>query len=453
MVLDLLFGSLFRDPRAFEFQAQSRQPPEILLAKVNHLRPKQQIHALRVLILNSLQQRLYNQVLATSNDMRVRKVVKVMSQCPPMGVLVTSHYKDAELRYCKSRLCPWCHARQVVNRYHRLQAKTRTHIQYLVQARAVISDAMLDSDVVEEWCDRNITKSSTLFRIEDVCEDSKNEFANIEFSSRLLRLAQQVQYANRELKLQLRDQARQFGIRDGMLTYQIGPGKERNGQVVFRHCIGLLGVRAFASNEEVQDFFDTEFPNTKSRARGINVMGRTEEVAWHAISTSNPNALRLMLAGSSQKFDLSRVEVFGNTLDPRDRFHPDGFPGVLSLQPTYLFTPENFIEALAACRGVQLFSCFGEWAKLKTKQCDQPPTQPAPLGKANKKRKTATLQRRLSLQQVARQNYREIRRKAKENPGRPAVLRALMEVLRTKDKIISQRDARWLSKHLLDPES
>src|SRR5688500_10668067 len=106
MVLDLLFGSLIRDPRAWEFQALSRKPPEILLAKTNHLSSAQRIHAVRVLILNSLQQRLYDRILSRFSDKRIHKVIKRMQQCPPMGALMPP---NAVLRSCKNRLCPWCH--------------------------------------------------------------------------------------------------------------------------------------------------------------------------------------------------------------------------------------------------------------------------------------------------------------------------------------------------------
>ena len=402
---DLLFGSLFRDPRGHQFQRMVREPPDWLLQAARALTREARDVAMRVWSLAYLSYDSYAQVLTDSDDESLKRTVHRAIDCPPMGMMVRTD-GETDLRECRWRFCPWCHARRTLGLYHGLQSSTPDDgDSLLIRGRIIVPSTRLNPSVIARHVD---------------CE---------EFPERA-----EVKFVKSELMPQLQGYAESRGSVSGLSTYQLGPHRTRDGETLFSHELGYLGLVP-----QCDDFL-RRFPSRSSRGGDWLYLGGDESlVTWLAMPQPDLH-LRTMLAGSASKIPDTWV-VYGNTHDTAERRLPDGIAGALSWAPTYLWTPEQFSAASIAVHGVKSTQRHGGW--------NEPASQsPSPLAPANQQRNQNAQDRREQLLMVAREVWEDVLRAIVGQPGRPAYRKLLAEHLRRHGTCVSDRDVAWLVKQL-----
>ena len=147
LMRDNLFGSLIRDPRAFEFQRLLRRPEPWMEETLSHLAPGKARQALPVVVLDYVHKRLLASLFCPADTGRpFEETIEEFGRlwaCPPTGALLekrTGRGKAKMLLCGAKRLCPWCHSREVVRLYEALAphfAESARH-RLLVRLRATL---------------------------------------------------------------------------------------------------------------------------------------------------------------------------------------------------------------------------------------------------------------------------------------------------------------------------
>ncbi len=152
------------------------------------------------------------------------------------------------------------------------------------------------------------------------------------------------------------------------------------------------------------------------------------------------------------------VQLFGTP--ERDAFI-DGVPGVLALQPLYMFDNDGLRDYVAAMTGIHLYDRFGSWrvskpveppnlANLQSRQ-HQASTH-RQLQSHNDQRQQEAADKRVALLEVARTRWPQVQQQAqKKQRGRPAYRQVLAEMLQQHGVQASDRDVRWLLRMLNRP--
>src|SRR5262249_50122731 len=160
--------------------------------------------------------------------------------------------------------------------------------------------------------------------------------------------------------------AADLGIRDGLLTYQAGPaiGELRHdygGQVdSFRHQLNLLGevtIRTERRREQLYGTLGIDNPD----ADWVVLWESPEKIKWTVDSVvmpaDDPQALRLLLAGSSPRFCPSpEIGVGGTNLFRTKVMEKDGIPGAISLEPLFMLDRGRWCFYKEAVRGLRMFN-------------------------------------------------------------------------------------------------
>ncbi len=349
LVRDNLFGSLIRDPRAFAFQAMTRKPEDYILGHVSHLPEKHQRQAINLVVLQYLHRRRIAQTLEGLQNGRhpsrqaFSKTLRTVLDCVPVGALVKPKTKTKvplERQICKNaKLCPWCHARQVLRLYEALSSDLLKSPdgRVVASARAAIVWTPENMKLVDAWWQLTRQPEKALG-----CD-----------------LSRQIRYVNEEVKPVLRDLGESLGIRSGILTYHLGPHKFDDGNLGFRHHLGLLGEIPSCSNEDWHKLYDVIQNRLRPGYPNLEVNRQPVFTEWIAAPAHVLSALRGLLAGSSVGYT-GKVDTEGAFSEPPR----DGIPGVFSLQPTYLFTSEQLLQYATATKGLQAYTPFGAWKKV-----------------------------------------------------------------------------------------
>ena len=253
LVRDNLIGSMLRDPRAKRLQALWRNPPDWMLESVEHLPPRMHAQSLQLAGLQYLHQLQHSSVAAildselllADHDLQneICAATGRIRQCPPVGALFEAApgSKAETAKPCKrASLCPWCHARRVADLYRRLAPRLQAANagqpeRWLLQARVEVDQGLLRGDGLTYW-------ASHVRRRKPIRADHIADKGDLVWLACL-------RYCHEELKPQLRDFAGLLRASGGLLTYQLGPYKNDDGELSFCHRMGLLAEVEFDTPE------------------------------------------------------------------------------------------------------------------------------------------------------------------------------------------------------------
>ena len=169
------------------------------------------------------------------------------------------------------------------------------------------------------------------------------------------------------------------------------------------------------------------------------------------LPANTPQALRYLLFGSSYKFDSSELGIVVNDWQ-RLRY---GIQGAAALEPWFLFNERQAWSYAAAMQGTRLYDTFGTWRESQAGRqgCSRIRRAKSEDGNAlrrmafeskNRERRDDANDRRSRLVAVALPYYQKFKDAGGKQLGSPALRKALNEA----GHAVSDRDARWLAKHL-----
>jgi hypothetical protein len=158
-----------------------------------------------------------------------------------------------------------------------------------------------------------------------------------------------------------------------------------------------------------------------------------------------------LLFGSSYKFDSSELGIVAS--DPR-KLHR-GIQGAAALEPWFLFKPRQAWSYAAAMQDTRLYDTFGNWRKSQAdrQRCSRKRRAQSEYGSENRqsafqsenrRRHSDANAKRRQLVPLALPYYQEFVDAGGKHLGSPALRKALNDA----GHFISDRDARWLAKHL-----
>jgi hypothetical protein len=279
-----------------------------------------------------------------------------------------------------------------------------------------------------------------------------------------------IYYVHDEIKEQLRDKIERLGLQGGILTYQLGPDRGSDDFSGYSHRLGLLGEITFDSQAD-QDAYFQRFQEMARRMGCLYVCGWWRAAQFRALPTTYPQALRLLLAGSSVNYRVRRLqyrEQFPASDTTERGFLRNGLPGVVSLQPLYLFDSTRLHDYVAAMTGIHLYDRFGSWRVPPTETTQPQPVEPPGLADLQSRQHQASRHRRLqshndrrqqeaadkraALLEVAKRLWPQVQQQAaRQQRGRPPYRRVLTQLLQQHGVQASDRDVRWLSRMLNPP--
>ena len=439
---DLLLGSLLRDSRLRMFRKQCWKPPawapQIPPTVPAKLRPQAQ----QLGILFSHQQhwikKLRSTVEAEGGDIRF---LDRLADCAPQGAQFERRDSADLMQPCNyARSCPWCHARSVEKLYKRLDAGVcsldRLRGKHLILARLRISSEMPGTA-------KTIVAGQRFFD------------GNLD-----VLLSDQVKAVKSYWGAYLKGMMHSMGVRNGVTIYQNSPfllwGDYNEKIRCFCHELTILGELGEYTDSAIEDRqkFMGMLPGTgpPTVSLGGNY-GRTTH--WGMISAARPHALRYLLFGTSHKFPVRRLSL--SVSEYWDTKY--GLDGAAALPPWFLFSPTQFWSYLEATQGVRLFDCFGSWRQTRQQEvstgpsvdpvedrCQRQRNRSHGLDTRNTERRDEATVRREGLVDVALPIFNRLKEVSGKGPGSPSLRKALDR----SGKIVSERDARWLTKHLTE---
>ena len=403
---DLLFGSLLRDVRTRKFRDYAPRLPAWAPSLPKGW-PKEFIQQGQQLIMLGLSQQTFLSKLRRSiehseNEDRATRMLDAMEECVPIGALFDRRDEGDHTRHCGySKVCPWCHTRNVERIYRRLVA-------------GPCSVARLEG------------KSLVLVRLSG-CNPICGGASSLDRT--------EVQSIRESGRQSAKSVVKDLGLDGGIVFYQFGPKRVygTRGKVVdnaFGYESTMIGESKSITPDRVRQYEDS----------GYDVL---------LVPAETPHTLRYFLFGTSHKFPVGRIEGLTAT---GTWFTKYGIPGAASLQPWFLFNETQAWSYLAATAGTRLCDAFGTWRKngqppqrRKGEECDceRLPRKQA-LRNTNNERHYDAANRRVGLMPKAEQVFRRLRSEMGRNPGSTALRAGLADA----GLAVSDRDSRWLAKQM-----
>ena len=378
---DLLLGSLLRDDRVRKFRDYAAQLPAWAPSLPNGWAKEFIQQGQQLIMLGVSQQqflsRLRQSVELVDDRDQAENMLGAMEDCMPRGALFDRRdQKDCGRPCGYSKLCPWCHARNVERIYGRLVA-------------GPCSAARLEG------------KSLVLVRMSNYAPTCGGE-------SLLPRT--EVQSIRECWGQSAKSVADDLEIEGGIIFYQFGPKRVYGPRAtivdeVFCHEITMIGESKSITPDRVRDYDDS----------GSDVL---------CVPAETPHTLRYFLFGTSHKFPVERIEGLVAT---SNRFTERGIQGAAALQPWFLFNETQAWSYLDATAGTRLCDTFGTWrkngrtaAKTETEKGKRVSPEQA-LHHANKDRKNEAETRRAGLMHNAERVFRTLKAELGRNPGSTAL--------------------------------
>ena len=338
---------------------------------------------------------------------KAKKCSAAMEACLPRGALFARTTPDPGRACGYARLCPWCHARSVQRLYRQLLA---------------------DPCTPERLAGKHLIAFRT--RVE-AGEDLQSG---------------EVREARNDYRYKLRILAQKIGIEGGVIIHQVTPwiphyDRSEEKRKGFAHIFTIIGVVSSSSVEMLDEavkelcsdlWLDWDYETT-------------------TLPANTPQALRYLLFGSSYKFDSSELGIVVNDWQ-RLRY---GIQGAAALEPWFLFNERQAWSYAAAMQGTRLYDTFGTWRESQAGRqgCSRIRRAKSEDGNAlrrmafeskNRERRDDANDRRSRLVAVALPYYQKFKDAGGKQLGSPALRKALNEA----GHAVSDRDARWLAKHL-----
>lgn len=413
---DLLLASLLRDRRLRMFRKQTLALPDWAPAVPAGIPAEFQTQARQLIVLGSNQQYLIEKMRDTldlaADPTRGEQMLAAMESCVPRGALFTKTPMDWGHACLHAKLCPWCHARSVQRLYRQLLAgpcrPERLAGKHFIALRTRVEGG-------EEL---------------PACE---------------------VRKIRDDYRFQLRNVASRICIAGGVLLHQVTPwipyyGRPQEKRKVFAHIFTLIGVVPSgivgALDEVIADVCSEQ--------------GIDSDYGTLVLPAETPQALRYLLFGSSYKFDSSDLGLAARDWGKLGY----GIQGAAALEPWFLFDERQAWSYVEGMQRVRLHDTFGNWRASQSErtQCSRKRRAPSEYGNENRRtafqsennrRASAANDRRSQLIAVALPHYQQLKDTTGENIGSPALRKALNEAGHS----VSDRDARWLAKHLPENDS
>jgi hypothetical protein len=367
LVRDCLFASLFRDKRATWFHRSVKKPQDWMTALVAHLPESDQAQALQYVVLHYLHKchlarrypAVYSGVLAGEEERELRSL-KRLWHCWPTGVLLSEPEDDGDRVYraCDlAWLCPWCHARKVLDLHRRLTlAEPHAGCQHLIVARAGFVEPVGGLDGTARDSDlREFVKYLTSFA------SSPEEAEHVGWSAGgyLGREPARIAETRTQVLATLLGQVRGFGLdRGGVWTSQLSPWQNRAGRRTFRHDAALLTAVDEPTYQQLPPRLLAQMRSSGAFRTPLGIHDLFIE--WSSASAAHPQALRLLLAGSAHNYYSSGLGL----PDQAYRFRngrSEGVAGILGWQPTFLLDAGLWPAYAEVTRGWRLYQSFGTW--------------------------------------------------------------------------------------------
>jgi hypothetical protein len=456
---DLLFGSLFRDPRPKGFHWYVRKPKGWMSDLVNHFPSLQdQQHALQMVVLQFLHRRKLCDLLpearlsAESGSLDEYNLLRRLWRCWPFGAQVEWQERGdrSERDVCGlAWLCPWCFARKVTALYELLGQcvkPARTTMRYLLLAKTQMFSPPPDPSWVRSLVQHHGVRSSGSWPwwMVDLGNHSHTNFR------RQLRQAEVKMSCDR--REELRQWAKDQGVDGGLVTYQVGPdlySDNNHDYSCFRQESALLGEVAPAKGETEDEF--------EARLLEPSRHGTIMDVQTALLPMNAPSALRCFLLGSSLSYPTDGLDLkLTDNRAWKSKF-VRGIPGAFALQPHFMFDDVQWWSHAHTTKNMRLYQPFGTWVNALSKARQHRVVQfsedcsPAAqaLHDANDKRRSISQRRRQELVEVIRPHWKLVRQNA-EHPrdGRPSLRGPVRELLHTMGEQPSDRDLRFIVKEL-----
>ena len=408
---DLLLASLLRDRRLRMFRRQCLKLPAWAPVVPASVAKAFQLRAQQLIMLGSHQQYLIEKMRDTldlaADPRQGKQMLAAMEACLPRGALFARSMPDPGYACGYARLCPWCHARSVQRLYRRLLAGACTP-------------------------ERSAGRHLIAFRMR---VDDGEELE-----------PQEVRSVRDDYRYKFRQLASRIGIEGGVMIHQATPwiawyDRAKDKRKIFAHIFSMIGIAASSAVENldgvIEDVCLDEF------------MGSDYETA--ALPAGTPHALRYLLFGSSYKFDSRELGLVVSDYK-KVRY---GIQGAAALEPWFLFDERQAWSYAAAMQGTRLYDSFGAWRQSQAgrKQCSRKRRAKSEYGNENRemsfqsenyRRSADANARRRQLVAMALPCYQTLKDATGKQPGSPALRKALNEA----GHAVSDRDARWLAKHL-----
>ena len=402
------------------------------------IEPKLINQARQLAVLASAHSYMLERVSSTLDNLEgaaaLEKLLTRMANCVPRGGLFERSSRADLFQRCRcARLCPWCHARSV-ERLNELLQQGPCSEDNLAGKHLVIGRLQIPSNIP------GIPPRTEGDRIHDIAWQTKHV---------------RIHWGN-----WLKQWATNLGMAGGIILYQVGPYVSYQYSVRYRdfvHELSVLGEVQFSSEQDITSFQqETGMVSGYYSPRALLKVGpgprEATQTIWAMLPGAQRNALRYLLAGTSYKFPVDRLELSVTTAWDTKY----GLSGIAALQPWFLFTEEQFRAYHFAMQGTRMYDAFGIWREmLRSKR-----PRPSACSISSRIESVLKKQRRLSalrqvndLRQIEAQTRRErlmdvaapicgqLVSQLGRAPGSPAIRNALAAASYS----ISDRDARWLA--------
>ncbi len=418
-VRDLLFGALQRDRRNWIFSKLVKQKPRWMMRDTFGLGDPLRMSVLKYRALHFCHL-MHLARMREDADEQSTRIIERLERCWPTTVQVewTGAGQRTTQDLCGyARHCPFCFGRRVLELYERLLAGL-CHLNsglLLWLGITSVTDTELD-----EICDVQAPRD-------------------------------RLTHVRKEFGLAMQQAAKGLGGEGGLTVFQIGPhlaqkpvwhGNERalQEQIGFNYRIAVLaGVPAVAARElYAGGSFDMSDLDVRMACHDRGLLDRVE---WHLLSAANPGEMRRA--------------VFG--CPPSSKSNTSVQEGLFAFQPWMLANFRQWQEHLELTRHQHLFDTWGSWktALPAAPRAESPPSM------VNAPTRRGKYRGRLALQgkNQERQDNASARRVALlpnvqgllaglHGDQQPLGRVELKRLLHARGYQVSDRDCRWLVRHL-----
>src|SRR5262245_44688472 len=226
-----------------------------------------------------------------------------------------------------ARLCPWCHARKVVQLYEVIRhgPLKQSAGKYLLLGKP--------KPFAEPFC--GIDGS---WEHNDWLSYTQGETVRGHYSRYFGRNPGRAAETKTMLAKALLDAATDLGAENGLITHQVGSAQLASGQRTFLHDLGLI---AELNEEKAQDLQSMagEAPLWKGIAPLESLKALELRIRWLLLPADHSSSLRVALVGSPMS-NLRKHLGLHEEGTENDAAYSAGIQGALSWQPTFLLDDE-----------------------------------------------------------------------------------------------------------------
>ena len=325
-----------------------------------------------------------------------------------------------------ARVCPWCHARKVLDLHERLVAGPCRPERMKGKAYVRIGLSIQGDDLRSNAAFADFARK----RGHDVVREGARWRIGGMHSMRSYVDADGVKLVRDFLDATVGQFVARFGITGGIVTFQVGPQLSRDevdwDPFDYRYSLDVVGEQDRPDRRK--DLWDTLGFATGDYPRLYCENGQATGLRGELATGTDPGALRLLLAGPAYR-SLAARKMAVNDTAPR---YQGGRGGVLRRPPWFLADPLQWWPHYEATRRLRLYSAFGTWKEeLARARAGNQEAQPAVLADRSRRNQAKALHRRQKLLKDAKAIGKGL--------GHKKLRAAMIDA----GHDVSERDARW----------